>query len=289
MSPGAAWKIADDVWSLALPTPTLPPATTTNTMLLGRDRLVVIEAATPDPAAQDQIVDLLHALESEGREVVALCMTHHHVDHIGAVMRLRSEFDVPVVAETRTANRVGFGVDEIVVGDEIGATAWSCDLGGGMRVEAIYTPGHADGHLVYWEPDTAICYAGDMVAGEGTILIDRADGGDMSRYLESLEAVKERCGDARTVVFPSHGRPSGESLEIVRRTIRHRLAREARIVSALKTHGNQGLGFDVLLTESYADSPRAPRPLAALALDAHVHRLEVLGVVVRRGERIQLR
>ena len=70
-------EIAAGVRLLALRTPTLPPATATNTLVVGRKRLAVIEPATPYADERAALDELLGALVGTGADVAAILLTHH--------------------------------------------------------------------------------------------------------------------------------------------------------------------------------------------------------------------
>lgn len=268
--------LGDGLVRLALRTPTLPPATATNTLIVGRRRLAVIEPATPDADEQRALDDALAARIDAGAEVVAILLTHHHRDHIGYADALRRRLGAPIYAHPATAERLPFAVDAALDdGDTL-------DLGDGFALDAIFTPGHAPGHLVFRERASAIFYVGDLVAGEGTILIDPEDDGDMGLYLESLRRVAELAPRA---LIPAHGPVLGDPQAILRRYVDHRLAREARVLAAL-TAGPAS--FEALLARVYDDTPRALWPLAARSLEAHLQKLERDGVLSparpRRGD-----
>ena len=68
----ATHELADGVRVLGLRTPTLPPATATNTLVVGRRRLAVIEPATPYDEERRSLDALLERLVAAGGEVVAI-------------------------------------------------------------------------------------------------------------------------------------------------------------------------------------------------------------------------
>ena len=281
-------RLQENVWLLSLKTPTLAPATATNTLVLGKERIVVIEPATPYPAEQTRLFALLDALQAEGREIVALCLTHHHVDHIGAIERLRDRYQAPIVAEARTAARLDFSVDRVLDGsladlDGSAKLPWSCDLGGGMALEALFTPGHSDGHLIFWEQQTQVAYGGDLVASEGTILINPEDGGDMAAYVASLRRCIRHFEAVNAQLIPSHGAPIGEPVAILERYVAHRLARESRVMAGLRSGCDR---YDALLAYTYADVADVPWGLAALSLDAHLFKIkaEATGTIPKHDE-----
>ena len=269
-------RVDESAWVMPLRTPTLPPATTTNTLLVAGERVAVIEPATPHVEEQRVLLDEIDRLAAEGRAVAAILVTHHHPDHIGFAARLRERCRVPVMAHAETAARVDFEVDRMLADGDV------VDLGGGVELRAVFTPGHAPGHLVFLEPRSGIAHAGDMVAGEGTILIDPDLDGDMAVYLESLRRLGEI---GATKLVPAHGPVLEDPRGVVAHYIRHRLAREAKVVAAI---GPDGSGFDDVLASAYDDTPRFLWPLAAKSLEAHLRKLEVDGVVARDGTRIAL-
>ena len=216
--------VAPGLTRLALRTPTLPPATTTNTLVVvGRD-VVVIEPATPFADEQARLDRTLDELEAAGHRLVAILLTHHHPDHIGYAQGLRAARGAPIMAHAATAARVAFAIDRhLDDGDRI-------DAGDGVVLRAVFTPGHAPGHLVYLEERSGVAHVGDMIAGEGTILIDPYDGGDMAQYLESLRRLDSLGAVA---LVPAHGPVLRDPTAAVAQYLRHRLGREARVLAAL--------------------------------------------------------
>ena len=109
-------EIAAGVRVIALTTPTLPPATATNTLVVGRRRLAVIEPATPYAEEQAALAELLAGLTGAGAEVAAILVTHHHRDHTGFAAALRERTGAPIYAHAATAERVDFTVEGVVGG-----------------------------------------------------------------------------------------------------------------------------------------------------------------------------
>jgi glyoxylase-like metal-dependent hydrolase (beta-lactamase superfamily II) len=266
--------VAPAVRCVPLRTPTLPPATHTNCLIVGERRVAVIEPASPYP---DQQRRLDQELDRHGGQVVAILLTHHHADHVGYAAALRDRLGVPLCAHRETAERVDFPIDRLLEDGEI------LDLGDGIEIEAVFTPGHAPGHLVYLERRSRIAHAGDMVAGEGTILIDPSDGGDMREYLASLE----RLGalGVRALV-PAHGPVLEDPGAVVQHYIAHRLMRERKVLDAI---GGEGAMVGEVLAKAYDDTPMLLWPLAARSLEAHLSKLVAEGRVKREGERVERR
>jgi len=268
-------QVAPAVLRVPLRTPTLPPATHTNCLLVGQRRVVVIEPATPHAAEQRRLDAEIDRVVRRGGQVVAILLTHHHPDHVGYAAALRDRLGVPLCAHAETAARVTFGVDRLLPDGE------TIELDDGLAIDAVFTPGHAPGHLVYRERHTGIVHAGDMVAGEGTILIDPTDAGDMAAYLASLE----RLGTlgARALV-PAHGPVLHDPGATVRRYVEHRRMRERKVLAAVGGHGAR---LGEILAAAYDDTPVLLWPLAARSLDAHLDKLVAEGRVVREGDHVR--
>jgi glyoxylase-like metal-dependent hydrolase (beta-lactamase superfamily II) len=265
--------VAEGVVRMALRTPTLPPATTTNTLIIGERALVVIEPATPFAGERAAFDAALLSRIAAGAEVAALVVTHHHADHTGDLARLRRLFEAPVYAHPYTAARLA-AAGVCTVDRELG-NGEAVEADAGRWIRALHTPGHAEGHLVLVDEASGVAHAGDLVAGEGTILIDPDDDGDMDAYLASLAAIDQQveAGRIRALV-PAHGPTQRSPSALLRRTHAHRLAREAKVAAALTLEPRP---LAALLGDSYADTPTALWPLAERSLRAHLARLATHG------------
>lgn len=256
-------------------TPTLPPATHTNSYALGAREVLLIEPATPYEAERAAWLAWAERLRGEGRTLVALVATHHHDDHVGGAAFLAEALGLPLWAHALTAERITAPVDRLLRDGETlrldgpDAQAW----------QVLHTPGHAPGHVCLYEPSLGALVAGDMIAGVGTILIMPGDG-DMREYLRQLG----RLGDlGAKVALPAHGDPIEEPAARFAAYVAHRLAREAKVLRALETGGAAGLGLDQLLPQAYDDVSPNTWPLAKLSLLAHLEKLVAEGRVRASG------
>ena len=261
-------------------TPTLPPATHTNSYALGGRDVLLVEPATPYEDEQRAWIAWARELASTGRRIVAIVATHHHPDHVGGAALLSKELALPVWAHELTASRVDVPVARrLADGDEIVLE--------GPRDETwrvLHTPGHAPGHVCLFEPRSRTVVVGDMVASVGTILVAPGDG-DMTLYLEQLERLAAL--DA-SLALPAHGEPIDDPTALFHRYVAHRRMREAKILDALETACAAATGAGVTATElvpaAYDDVSPAIWPLAKLSVDAHLEKLEREGRIARAGE-----
>jgi ribonuclease/clavin/mitogillin len=256
-------------------TPTLPPATHTNSYALGARDVLLVEPATPDPGEQRAWIAWARALPSAGRTPIAIVATHHHPDHVGGVDVLTRELGLPLWAHEATASRVDTPVARrLADGEDI-------VLGGpeAERWTVLHTPGHAPGHVCLWNEDEGAVVVGDMVASVGTILIDPVDG-DMRVYLEQLERL---AALGARVALPAHGEPIDDPTHLFRAYVSHRLAREAMVLRSVAGSGAEGATADELVPLAYDDAPVSVWPIALLSVQAHLKKLEDEGRVRRAG------
>ena len=259
-------ELARNVESFAARTPTLPPATHTNSYALGAREVLLVEPATPYEDEQRAWLGWARSLPSSGRTPVAIVLTHHHADHVGGVGVLSRELRLPVWAHAQTASRVEISVSRLLADGDV------IDLAGPVpeRWSVLHTPGHAPGHVCLFDEDAGAIVVGDMIAGVGTILIAPGDG-DMAAYLTQLDRLA-RLG--AHVALPAHGEPIDEPAVLFRRYIAHRLAREAKVLAAVAKRGAGGGDAAELLPEVYDDVPRSTWPIATLSMLAHLEKLE---------------
>jgi glyoxylase-like metal-dependent hydrolase (beta-lactamase superfamily II) len=151
-----------------------------------------------------------------------------------------------------------------------------------VALRAIHTPGHASNHLCYLLEQTKMLFTGDHVMQGSTVVINPPDG-DMRAYLQSLEKL---LAEDIAIIAPGHGYLIGAPHREVKRLIAHRLAREAKVVSALGKVAPATV--DDLLPIVYDDVPARIHRVAARSLTAHLQKLIADGLVRAAGERYAL-
>src|SRR6266566_4351609 len=171
------------------PNPSIMSGPGTNTIVLGSG----VEGATViDPAVDDAAY--LDAIVEEGTKrggIHRILITHGHPDHIGGAVALKQQLGVPVYAFSREG--VPEADEEIADGTAFPA--------GDDRLRAIHTPGHRFDHLCYFLEGQGTLFAGDIVAGVGTVVIKPPEG-DMQDYLDSLKRLQEMN---IAEIVPAHG------------------------------------------------------------------------------------
>ena len=264
-------------WGIVLhpmKTSPLPPATHTNAYLVGEREVALIDPGSGEPDEVRDLFALIEALESEGRKLTTVLLTHFHPDHIGGLEAVRAKRKVRVAAHAETARHVAVDVT-LADGDWVPLTPGHGD----WTLRVLHTPGHTRGHLCFLHPRTRSLFTGDHIpGGTGTVIIDPPEG-DMAAYLASLERLTREDIDT---IFPGHGAPQGGAQRRIRGLIRHRLEREAKVLAALSSEPRP---LAALVESAYADTTRELWPYAERSLLAHLLKLEAEGRAKREGER----
>ncbi len=223
----------------------------------------VIDPASPWPDPRDELDAWLADRQLTVR---AILLTHHHHDHVGGAAYLAEATAAPVWAHP---------VTEGLVDIPIARTLEEGDVVGG-RLTALFTPGHAPGHLAFADSVSGLIIAGDMVAGTGSIVVAPPEG-HMGTYLASLRRLKD---EAPKGMIPAHGPLIEDPQDHLDGYIEHRLWREERIYEGLPDDGREAALMDVTRA-AYTDVPETLHMLAAYSARAHLDHLVELGRAAR--------
>ncbi len=219
------------VQMVPLRTCALPPSTHTNAWIVGTGPVYLLDPGPDDPAEQERLFEALDEAASTGRRLTAVVLTHHHPDHVGAAAACARRYGVPVRAHPRTAQLLAGRVE--VCGDL--GDGDCLDLGpspagaGRWHLEAVFTPGHAEGHLAFFEPYYRLLFVGDMVSTLSSVIVG-PPGGDLAAYLASLRRLQAL--PAR-LLLPAHGGPSARPAFVLQECLDHRLQREQQLCDLL--------------------------------------------------------
>jgi len=262
-----------------LRTDTIPPATTTNCLLVGEEEVYVIDPASPDAEEQERLCATLEEWRAAGRHLAGVIATHHHQDHVGAVAEVSRRYRLPVLAHPLTLARLpekGFAERPLHDGEVLPLGA-APDGTSGWQLQALHTPGHDRGHLAFLESRYRAAIVGDLVSTLSTIVIQPPEG-HLATYLASLRRLLEL---PFTTLYPAHGPAACAGHDLVRHYLRHRQEREDSLVTALRSGQSR---LEDLLASVYSDVSAELLPLAAHSLRAGLEKLEEEGRVQRVGQ-----
>jgi glyoxylase-like metal-dependent hydrolase (beta-lactamase superfamily II) len=266
---GGVRRIAREVWRIVAPNPSALTGPGTNTYVVGEQRRLVIDPGPADP------VHIARILEITDGTVDRIVCTHSHTDHSPGAALLRERTGATVLG--MPAPDVDDYQDETYVPDQ--------RLADGERIEgpdfvltALHTPGHASNHVCLLLEAGGLLFTGDHLMSGSTVVILPPDG-SMRQYLESLGRLR---GLPVRDLAPGHGTVIQGAVAEIDRVIAHRMAREEKVIDAMRAHATATL--DTLLPIVYADVPSFMHPVARYSLLAHVLKLEEEGRALRAGE-----
>jgi ribonuclease/clavin/mitogillin len=269
---------APQVLLVPLHTTALPPAAYTNAYLVGRDPAYLLDPGAAAPAEQQRLFALLDRRVEAGLRLAAVVLSHQHGDHVGAAAACAQRYRLPILAHARTEEALAGRV--AVTGSlqdgarlDLGRRP---DDGGPWHLEAVFTPGHAAGHLAFYEPSYGLLFAGDMISTLSSVVIAPPEG-DLATYLASLHRLREL--DCR-LLLPGHGPPSKTPRQTIEEALVHRAKREAQLLAAL---GVVPRTVAEMLPELYKGTPAALMRLAEYQLLAGLRKLEQEGRVEQAG------
>lgn len=164
-----------------------------------------------EPGGKGVLVDgngviepLLERADREGTELTHILLTHDHWDHVVGLGELAKERNIPILAHEITAGKVDFEVDRLLDDGDVIET-------GNLRIKALFTPGHAGGHLAFLIDDTDLITA-DLIF-KGTVAGTMAPGATGFEDLKHSIMEKVMALPPETRIHPGHKEPSTIGVE----------------------------------------------------------------------------
>ena len=259
-------RLSNHVLKLALPSNTLPPATTTNSFIVHDNSVaVLVDPGFHEATSFDKVQAALNDLNI--KLLKAVLLTHTHPDHVEGLAFVQQAYpDVNIYVHPNELERLDT--------PNLLALAGNRKLTvGNILVETHFTPGHSPGHLSFYLPDDGVLLAGDMVAGTGSSWVGLPEG-NVADYLTSLDAL--RALNIKTLA-PAHGAATNDPYGKLNEARTHRLGRLEQVLNAL---GDDTLTLDELSNRIYPDVPSELKPLAEGSLLGLLqHHMQTMTVV----------
>ena len=277
---GVAVEVAPGVLRVTANNPSPFTFHGTNSYIVGRDTLAVIDPGPEDEAHFKTLVEAI-----AGRPVSHIFVSHTHRDHSPLAQRLRQATGAITVAEGphRAARPLHVGetnpfaessdtafVPDVALGDGQSLT------GDGWALTALHTPGHTANHAAFALDGSGIVFSADHVMAWATTIVAPPDGA-MSDYMASLERLLAR--DDR-LFLPGHGGPVNDPAAFMRGLRAHRRMRERAVLKRIR-EGDRRIADMVKVI--YASTDKRLHGAAALSVLAHIEDLIEKGEVRTEG------
>ena len=263
-------EFVPNVELIPLPSNTLPPATTTNFVIMGGSTYYVIDPGTNTTDGKKQLNLILERLNKQKRELLGIIITHHHKDHHEAVVDLVKKYQVPIFAHQYTAENLSFDVDTVLTEKTLLEVKDCDDIP--YTLEVLPTPGHTRGSISIYDSTHRTIAVGDLMAGIGTVVINPPEG-NLRDYLNSLRLLQTLY---LKFIIPGHGPPILDPQKKIAFYIQHRMERHEKIREAIKN------GADTLMKIVkfvYTDVPSEYHQLAARSVLAHLLMMQEEGEI----------
>ncbi|MGN6537837.1 MAG: MBL fold metallo-hydrolase, partial [Mesorhizobium sp.] len=147
---------------------------------------------------------ILAALKDNGITAVAIWITHGHIDHAGGAMELKEALGVDIVGpheadkflldnlETQ-ASRYGMAGVRNCVPDRFLSEGETVSFGDHV-FEVLHCPGHAPGHVVFYNRAAGFAHVGDVLF-HGSVGRTDLPGGDHAALMASIKEKLLPLGD----------------------------------------------------------------------------------------------
>ena len=146
------------------------------------------EAWVVDPS---EAAPIEAALRKLGLQLTLILNTHHHWDHVGGNLELKSHWKVPIVCSAYDQPRIDGADRGVHAGDDLKF--------GSQRVQIIEIPGHTLGHIAFYFERQSFVFTGDTLFSAGCGRLFEGTPEQMYTSLQTLARLPDE-----TQVFCGH-------------------------------------------------------------------------------------
>ncbi len=288
---------------------TIWPASANVLMIRDADGAVLVDVGCGKEEVYLRLKEFLSSHGLSVNDVHTVVLTHAHPDHMGAMRFLLEEVsprvflhpvEIPLAAEPSRLNRtfdmdlpLRYGINPFNLDkpDILEYFSNLCPMSradathaidpdgelelGRFRFRVIVTPGHANGLVSLFEPESGMLFTADAV-GDVVAWYSPSSGG-LTGFLEGLERL---AAVPAAFLVPSHGEVNGSPAREIAKTRERLLRREKKILEELAAGP---VPFPELAARVFKNPMIAFFPGPQI-LRCHLDKLEAEGKVRCRGE-----
>ncbi len=148
---------------------------------------------------------IVAAIKKHQVQVETILLTHGHIDHAGGAAELKEKLDVDIIGPHRDDQPLLQGLDEQAGMFGLDANVRNVlpdrwlDEGdvvtiGGMEFDVYHCPGHAPGHVVFYNRELKFAHVGDVLFA-GSIGRTDLPGGNHNALINSIKSKLLPLGD----------------------------------------------------------------------------------------------
>jgi ribonuclease/clavin/mitogillin len=235
----------------------------TNIFIVDGDRRLVIDSGEALDRYRWMLRGYLAATGSE--EVALLAVTHHHFDHAGNLVwaneTLKAQVALPASGLKLLKGKLPKDRSQLRILED----GEVIDLGAGVRVRVIFTPGHTVDSVCYYLEEEGVLFTGDTMLGGSTTTVS-----DLAAYRKSLQTLAD-LPNLQTIC-PGHGPIMSDARRRILDLLAHREARDRQILAALGDGGPLA-AWDIML-KVYPDLDKRLRRAATGNVVTHLKQME---------------
>jgi len=261
IKPGDIVQLSPWVRRITAPNPGPLTGPGTNTYILGKEKIILLDPGPDDPSHLENI------LSAVDHKITTILVTHTHDDHSPAAKPLAEKTGALLIGAEHLDDGYQdrtFHADRKIHHGELLST-------GELTIEAIHTPGHVGNHFCYFLKEEEMLFTGDHIM-EGSTVVIIPPSGDMADYIASLELLKRYPIQS---MAPGHGHLILQPMDYIDHLIAHRLKREQKVIEGLKKSSE--ISLENLTKIVYEDVDPAMHGIASISLWAHLLKLQKEG------------
>lgn len=176
-----------------------------NTYLILGEENVIVDTGTGQHIEELVAAIIAHAIKLKDIDVIL--NTHCHYDHIGGNEILKQRSNAEIAAHTIDAQYIKSANKEFTCANELNPLIVERYIDEGDKIdnfEVIYTPGHTQGGISLYNPESNTLISGDTIFGDGAVGRIDLPGGSFEQLKASLEKLSKLEVEK---ILPGHGEP----------------------------------------------------------------------------------